>query len=267
MLSRARRRLSFANVCSALALFVALSTGGAYAAHLTVFSSDIVDGEVKNADLGPDAVTTNKILNGNVALGDMATNSVSGVKVFDNSLTGSDVKESTLGTVPNADKVNGYPASGIARVGGNGNAATGSFFTFSDLTSVTISAPTNGHVLVTGSAYGTADDADCAPCYLHLVIRDATTGDESAVMFESVASGEYGTLSGTWVFPVQAGQRTFTLRGAAAGSFGSPESVGFRNSEITALFTPFGSAPDAQPSRATRGDGAQRRRDGSVRRR
>jgi hypothetical protein len=28
-----RRRLTFANVCSALALFVALGTGGAYAAN------------------------------------------------------------------------------------------------------------------------------------------------------------------------------------------------------------------------------------------
>ena len=46
MLRKLRTHLTFANVVSALALFVALSTGTAYAAN-TVFSSDIVDGEVK----------------------------------------------------------------------------------------------------------------------------------------------------------------------------------------------------------------------------
>ena len=46
MTRRIRPRLTYANVVSGLALFVALATGGAYAAN-TVFSADIVDGEVK----------------------------------------------------------------------------------------------------------------------------------------------------------------------------------------------------------------------------
>ena len=50
------RRLTFANVCSFLALLIALGTGSAYAAN-TVFSTDIVDGEVKTADLDNNAVT------------------------------------------------------------------------------------------------------------------------------------------------------------------------------------------------------------------
>ena len=51
MASRLRRSLTFANVCSFLALTIALGTGSAYAAN-TVFSTDIVDGEVKTADIG-----------------------------------------------------------------------------------------------------------------------------------------------------------------------------------------------------------------------
>ena len=56
MLARLRPRLTFANVCSFLALLIALGTGSAYAAN-TVFSTDIVDGEVKTADLDNNAVT------------------------------------------------------------------------------------------------------------------------------------------------------------------------------------------------------------------
>jgi hypothetical protein len=50
-----RRNLTFANVCSFVALVVALGTGSAYAAN-TVFSTDIVDQEVKTPDLDTGAV-------------------------------------------------------------------------------------------------------------------------------------------------------------------------------------------------------------------
>ena len=56
MIARFRSRLTFANVCSLLALLIALGTGSAYAAN-TVFSTDIVDGEVKTADIANNAVT------------------------------------------------------------------------------------------------------------------------------------------------------------------------------------------------------------------
>jgi hypothetical protein len=62
---RIHRHLTFANICSALALTVALSTGTAYAAS-TVFSADIVDGEVRTPDFGAAAVTAPKIAAGAV---------------------------------------------------------------------------------------------------------------------------------------------------------------------------------------------------------
>ena len=56
------RRPNAATVMAALALVVALTGGGvAVAAHLEVRSSDIVDGQVKTVDLGPDAATGNKV--------------------------------------------------------------------------------------------------------------------------------------------------------------------------------------------------------------
>jgi hypothetical protein len=56
MVRRLLRGFTFAKVCSVLALTVALGTGTAYAAN-TVFSTDIVDGEVKAADIGANQVT------------------------------------------------------------------------------------------------------------------------------------------------------------------------------------------------------------------
>src|SRR3954449_12988576 len=137
MLGRIRARLTYANVASTLSLFIAVATGGAYAAN-TIGSGDVIDesllsqdlknGEVKNADigadamtssklangsvqnsdLGPDAVTTSKIKAGNVGTTDLAAGAVTSAKVGDDSLTGADVRESSLGKVPEADTLDGF---------------------------------------------------------------------------------------------------------------------------------------------------------------
>jgi hypothetical protein len=95
MLGRIRRHLSFANVASFLALAIALGTGGAYAAN-TVFSTDIVDGEVKSADLGVNAVRSTKIGAAQVTTSDLGADSVDSSKVLDSSLIGSDISNSSL---------------------------------------------------------------------------------------------------------------------------------------------------------------------------
>jgi hypothetical protein len=72
----------------ALALFLVLASGTAYAAN-TVFSSDIVDGQVKTPDLDGGAVISEKV----------ADESLKGRDVFDNTLKGADIDESTLSSV------------------------------------------------------------------------------------------------------------------------------------------------------------------------
>jgi hypothetical protein len=76
-MTRLRRGLTFANVCSFLALAIAISTGGAYAAD-TVFSTDIVDGEVKTPDIASSAVDSSKV----------ATNSLTAVDIRGGQSTG-----------------------------------------------------------------------------------------------------------------------------------------------------------------------------------
>jgi hypothetical protein len=79
-MGRIRRHLSFANVASAIALFVALGGGTAVALN--------GQNTVQSDDLGPGA---------QVKAADVADNAVNGADVVNNSLGGADVKESTLG--------------------------------------------------------------------------------------------------------------------------------------------------------------------------
>jgi hypothetical protein len=99
------RRPSHATVVAYLALFVALGGTGAYAAN-TVFSTDIVDGEVKTPDLAgaavsapklkPGAVATDKLAGAAVTSDKVKDNTLGGRDVLDNSLKGADIDESTL---------------------------------------------------------------------------------------------------------------------------------------------------------------------------
>lgn len=85
------RHLTFANVCSALALTVALGTGTAYAAN-TVRSADIVNGQVRTPDLGGNAVTTAKIGAGQVRTPDLGTGAVEGRVLRDGSVGSSEIQ-------------------------------------------------------------------------------------------------------------------------------------------------------------------------------
>ena len=72
-----RRKLSFANVTSILALFVALATGGAYAADELLGKDDVAskhikNGGVKTKDLKDNAVTSPKVANGSLLGEDFA---------------------------------------------------------------------------------------------------------------------------------------------------------------------------------------------------
>jgi hypothetical protein len=87
------RPRSIYDVMAAIGCFAVLATGTAYAAN-TVFSTDIVDGEVKSVDIG----------NGEVGSADVKDNSLNtfdvhsflGVDVVDGSLTGADIGDGTL---------------------------------------------------------------------------------------------------------------------------------------------------------------------------
>lgn len=83
-----RKRLTYANVMSSIAVFLVLGGGAAFAA------TKLSKNSVGTKQLKNNAVTTAKI----------KKNAVTGAKVKNNSLTGSDIDASTLGTVPKSTK-------------------------------------------------------------------------------------------------------------------------------------------------------------------
>ena len=85
-----RSILSFANVVSVLALFVAL--GGSSYAAMRIGSDDIADNSVRGRDVHEDTIRGT----------DIRDDDVKGRDVRDNTLTGEDLKESTLEAVPRA---------------------------------------------------------------------------------------------------------------------------------------------------------------------
>jgi hypothetical protein len=92
-MSRSRKIVEHvkSSIVGYIALFIVLS-GTAYAAN-TVFSTDIVDGEVKSVDVANNGLTGV----------DIANNSLAGVDVTDSSLAGADVANSSLTGVDLAD--------------------------------------------------------------------------------------------------------------------------------------------------------------------
>ena len=135
------RSFTFSNVCSFLALTIALGTGTAYAAN-TIGSDDIIDesiqsvdlksgqvrstdiqnGGVGNVDLAADAVAGPKVLDGTIGSADLGSNAVTSAKVANNTLTtadiaGADVNGGGIG-VPTGFVPNGRCRQLDASVGG-----------------------------------------------------------------------------------------------------------------------------------------------------
>ncbi|MFT4263146.1 MAG: hypothetical protein QM572_07180 [Nocardioides sp.] len=133
-------RLLRGQAIALLALFVALS-GGAYAAKVAAKNS----------------VTSKSIRNGAVQTVDLKDKAVTGAKVADDTLTGADISESTLGQVPSASSAQSAATAASAQFGGlaweapRGVCTPPSTTEYADCTSVTITLPTAGQVMLTGS--------------------------------------------------------------------------------------------------------------------
>ena len=105
---RIRNRLTYANVVASLALVIAVAGGTAYAAN-TVFSEDIVNGEVKSVDIGTNQVRSVDVLNetangGGLTSADLAEDSV-GFSEFQFGVLGRHARTWSDSTATNAEPV------------------------------------------------------------------------------------------------------------------------------------------------------------------
>lgn len=125
-----RKRLTYANMISTLALFVALGAGSAFAAgqlapksvgarqlrpgavtaqkirKAAVTPPKLKAGAVKSGKLATGAVSAPKLAAGSVSTEKLAAGAVTGEKLAPDSVGGTQVIESTLGRVPSADTAN-----------------------------------------------------------------------------------------------------------------------------------------------------------------
>lgn len=111
------------NVVAYVALFFALTgTATALSGSNTVFSDDIVNGQVKRGDLAPNAVSTSRVADESLLGSDVRAGSLSGSDVNDGSLSGSDVGADTL----TGEKIRESSLAEVpsAAVGGRGAAST-----------------------------------------------------------------------------------------------------------------------------------------------
>ena len=90
MFRKLRSRLSYANVVASVALFLALTTGGAYAAT-QITGASIKDGTVTGADVKNGSLSYLDLKSQTIRAINLRTGSVTGDKVRDFSLTNEDI--------------------------------------------------------------------------------------------------------------------------------------------------------------------------------
>ncbi len=96
-----RKRLTYANVMSSIAVFLVLGGASAYAVK-KVGSNEIKGNSITTGKLKKEAVTRGKIKKSSIDASRLANNAVTTAKIADDAVTGDKVKESTLGEVPKA---------------------------------------------------------------------------------------------------------------------------------------------------------------------
>jgi len=193
-----KKRLTYANVMSSIAVFLVLGGGAAFAA------GQLGKNSVGSKQLKKNAVTTAKIKNG----------AVTGAKVKPGSLTASNFKAGQLPAGPAGPKGDSGPSFGAFGNGGCGALAE-PFETCASTGSVNL--PSTGHVLLIASAEWDNDDNGATPpnsgdCRLSAdgstVSRDISFGEDT----DTHGIGEGGSISMNWITnSLSAGSHSFAF--------------------------------------------------------
>lgn len=115
-MKKIRKRITYANVMSSIAVFLVVGGATAFAAlgKNTVGTKQLKNNAVTSAKIKNNAVTTNKI----------KKNAVTGAKVKDGSLTGADINLGALGTVPSAANANTVGGNSVVLINFQANPGT-----------------------------------------------------------------------------------------------------------------------------------------------
>ena len=249
------RKPSAAMIVALLSLFVALGGAG-----MAATGGNFILGKFNSAD---STTSLSAPVSGGHALNVTNLNTAAGSRALKlNVASGhAPMTVSSTAKVPNlnADLLDGVRANALARVQlGKGT----QFFTppvtsFAPFASTTLTAPQKGFALVTGTINGDVYPtfSSCNQCNIAMRLTDGSTHSLESVA--SIGDGVHdlsGSLAKTWLFPVTAGQHTFTLETAqTAGA-----TIFWGNASVTALFVPFNGVGSTAASATTSAPGPAR---------
>ena len=193
-----RGRPSPAMAVAFVALLAALSgTAVALPGSNTVDSGDLKRGAVKNADIARGAVTGSKIGSNAVTGSKIQNGTITGAKLANDTVTGALINESTLGTVPRADRANTAGTADRANTAGTAE-----------------SANTAGHA----NTAGTAENANTVGGHAaNSLVRVASDGEDTLAL-----DGVSGTALSTTIAAPSAG---FLVINAGSDVTNVPEPV------------------------------------------
>jgi hypothetical protein len=183
----ALRPRSIYDVMAVIGCVAAVGTGTAYAAN-TVFSTDIVDGEVKHADLAGNSVTSTNIFNGSVLSAEIADGAVGSAEVADGSLTADDLGGNSVNSSEIATDAVG--ATEIA----NGAIDSGEVSDDS-LLDDDLAASSVGASEITNGAVGNADLANSGVTGAKVANNSLTTADVAGADVNGVISLGAGAVA------------------------------------------------------------------------
>jgi hypothetical protein len=123
-LKQIRKRLTYANVMSSIAVFLILGGATAFAAK-KIGANQLKANSVKTGKIVKEAVTTGKIKKGAVDNSKLADGAVTTSKIANDAVTGEKANESTFGTVPSANTANFVAGSTVKAINFTANPTTG----------------------------------------------------------------------------------------------------------------------------------------------
>ena len=259
-----RGRPSPAMAVAFVALLAALSgTAVALPGRNTVDSGDLKRGAVKTSDIARGAVTGSKIQNGAITGSKIQNGTITGAKLANDTVTGAQINESTLGTVPRAERANtagtaehantagtagnantantagnantvgGHAANSIVRVASAGVDSAALVGVSGTALSTAIDAPSTGFLVINaGSDVTNTPPADIVDCFIEV------DGAESLPSARTISLGADNTeedCTTETVVQVAAGNHTVDFEYADVDT---GTTVGA--SSLQVLFVPFG---------------------------
>jgi hypothetical protein len=205
-----RPRLSFANVISVVALFIALG-GGAYAlSRDSVKSRHIAKGAVKGSDLRAEAVKAKHVRDAAIGTGELADGAVTGDDLTGNSVGARHVVQSSLDELETA--------AATASLSGQPDLAAG--FADTIATAITLEEPKTVVALATIEAEATGAGPHRVGCLMR--IADEQSADAFVETIPVTATADEATISVSFASSLPAGTHQIALRCqllAGAGAF------------------------------------------------